>query len=75
MLASLSIMRDVRLEPMTEDQYEPWRAEVEAHYAQSVAASGQSAQEAARDAADTYAQLLPDEFATADHHFWYTYDG
>lgn len=66
---------DVRLEPMTEDQYKPWRAEAEAHYAQSVAALGQSAQDAARDAADTYAQLLPDEFTTPDHHFWYAYDG
>ncbi|WP_125806804.1 N-acetyltransferase [Actinoplanes sp. ATCC 53533] len=28
-------MTDVRLEPMTEDQYKPWRAEAEAHYARS----------------------------------------
>lgn len=68
-------MTDVRLEPMTEDEYKPWRAEAEAHYAQSAAASGQSAQDAARNAVDTYARLLPDEFATPDHHFWYAYDG
>ncbi|GGQ72466.1 GNAT family N-acetyltransferase [Couchioplanes azureus] len=68
-------MTDVRLEPMTEDQYKPWRAAAEAHYARSVAASGRSAQDAARTAADTYAQLLPDESATPDHHFWYAYDG
>ncbi|WP_229068914.1 N-acetyltransferase [Actinoplanes sp. DH11] len=68
-------MTDVRLEPMTEDQYRPWRAEGEAHYARSVAASGQSAQEAARTAADTYAKLLPDEFTTPDNHFWYAWDG
>jgi ribosomal protein S18 acetylase RimI-like enzyme len=68
-------MTDVRLEPMTEDQYGPWRAEAEAHYARSRAKSGQSAQAAARDAADTYAKLLPDGFATPDNHFWYAYDG
>ncbi|QSB14222.1 GNAT family N-acetyltransferase [Natronosporangium hydrolyticum] len=68
-------MIDVRLEPMTADEYQPWRAEAEAHYARSVAASGRSAQAAARAAADTYAQLLPDEFATPDHRFWYAYDG
>ena len=68
-------MTDVRLEPMTEDEYRPWRAESEAHYAQSVAASGRSAPDAARHAAEAYARLLPDEFATPDHHFWYAYDG
>jgi ribosomal protein S18 acetylase RimI-like enzyme len=68
-------MTDVRLEPMTEDEYKPWRAEGEAHYARSVAAAGASAQDAVRNAAETYARLLPDEFATPDHHFWYAYDG
>lgn len=68
-------MTDVRLEPMTEDEYKPWRAEAEAHYVRSLAASGHSAGEAARDAADTYAQLLPGEFTTPGHHFWYAYDG
>ncbi|MFC7546967.1 GNAT family N-acetyltransferase [Plantactinospora sp. GCM10030261] len=68
-------MTDVRLEPMTADEYQPWRAKAEAHYARSVAASGRSAQDAARIAADTYAQLLPDESATPDHHFWNAYDG
>jgi ribosomal protein S18 acetylase RimI-like enzyme len=68
-------MADARLEPMTEDEYKPWRAEAEAHYAQSLVTSGQPAQDAARNAAHTYARLLPDEFATPDHHFWYAYDG
>jgi ribosomal protein S18 acetylase RimI-like enzyme len=68
-------MTDVRLEPMTEDQYEAWRAGAEEHYTQSVAASGRSAPDAARDAADTYARLLPDGSATPGHHFWYAYDG
>lgn len=68
-------MTDVRLEPMTEEQYPPWRAEAEAHYAQSVAAAGQPAQEAARTAADTYATLLPEGSATPGHRFWHAYDG
>jgi ribosomal protein S18 acetylase RimI-like enzyme len=68
-------MTEVRLEPMTEDQYQPWRAETETHYARSIAATGLSPQAAAREAADTYARLLPGEFATAGHHFWYAYDG
>jgi ribosomal protein S18 acetylase RimI-like enzyme len=68
-------MAEVRLEPMTEDQYRPWRAEAEAHYAQSAAASGQSPEAAARSATDTYARLLPDDFATPGNHFWYAYDG
>jgi ribosomal protein S18 acetylase RimI-like enzyme len=69
------VVTDVRLEPMTEAQYEPWRVEAEAHYAQGVAASGQSEQDAARTAADTYATLLPDESATPGHYFWYAYYG
>jgi ribosomal protein S18 acetylase RimI-like enzyme len=68
-------MKEVRLEPLTEEQYKPWRVEAEAHYAQSVAASGQSAQDAAGTAADTFARLLPAESATPDHYFWYGYDG
>ncbi|GAA0495750.1 putative N-acetyltransferase YycN [Paractinoplanes deccanensis] len=68
-------MTEVRLEPMTEDEYKPWRAEAEAHYARSAVASGQSEQDAARAAADTYARLLPGEFDTPGNHFWYAYDG
>ncbi|MEU4689484.1 GNAT family N-acetyltransferase [Actinoplanes sp. NPDC023714] len=68
-------MTDVRLVPMTEDEYKPWRAGAEVHFAESATASGRNPQEAARDAAETYARLLPDEFATEDHHFWYAYDG
>jgi ribosomal protein S18 acetylase RimI-like enzyme len=36
---------------------------------------GPVALHAARNAADTYAQLLPDGSATPGHHFWYAYDG
>ena len=68
-------MVDVRLEPMTEEQYTPWQAEAEAHYARSVVKSGRPVTDAARAAADTYARLLPDGYATPDNHFWYAYDG
>jgi ribosomal protein S18 acetylase RimI-like enzyme len=68
-------MTGVRLEPMTEDEYKPWRADAEAHYAESVATSGRSAAEAARAATDKYAELLPQGFATPAHHFWYAFDG
>jgi ribosomal protein S18 acetylase RimI-like enzyme len=68
-------MTDVRLVPMTEDEYRPWRAEAEVHYAESIAASGRSVTDAAKVSADTYANLLPDESATPGHHFWYAYDG
>ncbi|SDT80078.1 GNAT family N-acetyltransferase [Actinoplanes derwentensis] len=67
-------MVDVRLEPMTEDEYKPWREAVEVQYAESIAASGRSAEDAARQSAEAYAQLLPDESATPGHHFWYAYD-
>nr|WP_296074991.1 GNAT family N-acetyltransferase [uncultured Actinoplanes sp.] len=68
-------MTDVRLEPMTEDEYTLWRAEAEAHYARSLATSGQPAPDAARNAAETYQRLLPDGFATPGNHVWYAYDG
>ena len=68
-------MVDVRLEPMTEEQFGPWRAEAEAHFAQSVAGSGVPAEAAAAEAAETYATLLPDGAATAGHHLWYACDG
>ncbi|GAA1615233.1 GNAT family N-acetyltransferase [Actinoplanes couchii] len=68
-------MVDARLEPMTDDEYKPWRIEAEAHYARSVAASGRSEVDSVRVAADAYAQLLPEENRTPDHHFWYAYGG
>ncbi|MBL7254401.1 GNAT family N-acetyltransferase [Paractinoplanes lichenicola] len=60
---------------MTDEQYEPWRAEAEVHYAESVVATGRTVQDAAREAAETYARLLPDGPATPDHHIWHAYDG
>jgi ribosomal protein S18 acetylase RimI-like enzyme len=68
-------MAEVRLEPMTEDQYGPWRAEAEAHYARSVTATGQPAEAATRSAADTYQRLLPEGLATPGNHLWYAFDG
>ncbi|BBH69399.1 putative N-acetyltransferase YycN [Actinoplanes sp. OR16] len=68
-------MIEVRLQPMTEDEYVSWRAEAEAHYARSVEATGRSSRDAARQAAETYARLLPGERDTPGNHFWYAYDG
>lgn len=68
-------MTDLRLEPMSAEQYRPWRAEAEVHYAQSVAATGRTAAEAAREAAESYQRLLPQAEATPGHHIWYAYDG
>lgn len=68
-------MVEVRLEPMTEEQFGPWKADAEAHYAQSVTRSGVPAEAAAAEAAETFAGLLPDGAGTAGHHFWYACDG
>ncbi|MBM2618313.1 GNAT family N-acetyltransferase [Actinoplanes sp. LDG1-06] len=68
-------MAEVRLEAMTEQEFGPWRAEAEAHYARSVTSSGVPADVAAAEAAETYANLLPDGPATVGHHIWHAYDG
>lgn len=68
-------MTDVRLEPMTGNQYPPWRTAAEAHYVQSLTTSGRPAPDAARQAAETYARLLPDGIATPGNHLWYAHDG
>src|SRR4051812_2279027 len=68
-------MVDVRLEPMTEEQFGPWRAGAGAPFAQSVAPPGVPAEAAAAEAAETYATLLPDGIGTAGHHFWYACAG
>jgi len=68
-------MVEVRLEPMTEEQFGPWRAAAEAHFAQSVTRSGAPPEAAAAEAAETYASLLPDGAGTAGHHLWYAFDG
>jgi ribosomal protein S18 acetylase RimI-like enzyme len=68
-------MVEVRLEPMTEEQFRPWKVEAEAHYARSVTRSGVPAEVASAEAAGTFATLLPDGARTPDHHLWYAYDG
>jgi ribosomal protein S18 acetylase RimI-like enzyme len=66
----------VRLEPMTQHQFDVYRATAEASYAQSVAESGAMSADAARDkAVDDYARLLPHGLASADQHFFAAYDG
>jgi GNAT superfamily N-acetyltransferase len=66
----------VRLEPMTQEQYDAYRASAEEDYASSIAESGSMAAESARrKAADDFARLLPDGLATAGHHLFAAYDG
>ncbi|WP_127501089.1 GNAT family N-acetyltransferase [Actinoplanes solisilvae] len=60
---------------MTDEQFAPWKADAEAHYAQSVARTGAPAEAAAAEAAETYANLLPDGAETPGNHLWYAYDG
>ncbi|WP_433120288.1 COX15/CtaA family protein [Micromonospora sp. CA-246542] len=66
---------DVRLEPMTEEEFGSWKVGAEAHFTQSILRSGVPATAAAAEAAETFAALLPDGVATAGHHLWYAYDG
>jgi len=69
-------MADVRLEPMTEDQYDAYRVTAEREYADSIRDSGAMPEaEAVQKSADDYARILPDGFATEGHRFWTAYDG
>lgn len=66
----------VRLEPMTDEQFGPYRAAAEVHYAQSFIDSGSLPEEEAREqAASDFARLLPDGLASPGHHFFSAFDG
>lgn len=66
----------VRLEPMTEEQYQAYRATASDDYARNIAASGaMPLPEAQQKAADDFARLLPDGLATPGNHLWTAYDG
>ncbi|MGC4807096.1 GNAT family N-acetyltransferase [Micromonospora sp. DT233] len=68
-------MPNVRLEPMTEDQYTRYRETAEADYAQSIFTSGLlPLREAQEKAAADYRRLLPEGLRTRGHHFWTVYD-
>ena len=66
----------VRLAPMTDEQFGPYRAAAEVHYAQSFIDSGSLPEEEAREqAASDFARLLPDGLASPGHHFFSAFDG
>ena len=68
-------MPNVRLVPMTEEQYVAYRSTSDEGYAQDIASSGSMSLEDARtkSAAD-FARLLPDGLATENERFWTAYD-
>lgn len=63
----------VRLEPMTEEQYDDFRAVGDEGYAQDLfAAGGFPSIEAARvSAAEQFVELLPEGLGSAGHHLWH----
>jgi ribosomal protein S18 acetylase RimI-like enzyme len=67
--------RNVRLDPMTPDEYQPWQAKVASVYALAQAGEGHWAAETAQQQAwDVMAGLLPAGPATPDHHLWVARD-
>lgn len=67
--------RNVRLDPMTPDEYPPWRAMVAAEYALAQVGEGHWAIETAqRQGWDVVTDLLPAGPATPDHHLWVARD-
>ena len=68
-------MVSVRLEPMSQDQYDAYRVTAEDDYAASFRDSGALPDAEARTrAAEDFARLLPDGFDTEGHRFWTAYD-
>jgi ribosomal protein S18 acetylase RimI-like enzyme len=66
----------VRLEPMTRQQYDAYRATSEVDYAASIRDSGSMPETEAREkAAADFARLLPDGIDSEGHRFWTAYDG
>lgn len=69
-------MTDVRLEPMTREQYDAYRLTADEEYAQSIASSGSMPLAEAREkSAADFARILPDGFDSDGHLFWTAYDG
>ena len=66
----------VRLEPMTQEQYDAYRATAEEGYAESMRQAGAKGEAESRaKAAEDYARLLPDGLATPGQLLWTAYDG
>ena len=67
--------RNVRLDPMTPDEYQPWRAKVASGYALAQVGEGHWAVETAqRQGWDVVEGLLPAGPATPGHHLWVARD-
>jgi ribosomal protein S18 acetylase RimI-like enzyme len=68
-------MPDVRLVPMTQEQYVAYRATSDEAYAESIASSGSMPIEDAREKSrEDFARLLPDGLGSEGHRFWTAYD-
>jgi len=66
----------VRLEPMTQDQYDAYRATAEDDYAAEIHRSGTMGEEEARaKSAEDFAELLPDGLDTKGLLLYTAYDG
>jgi len=67
--------RNVRLDPMTPDEYQPWRAKVASDYAMAQVQEGHWAIETAQQQGwDVVSGLLPAGPATPAHHLWVARD-
>lgn len=64
-------MADLRLRPMSEEEYVVWRARSEREYAVEIATSRDlDADAATAQSAGEFAALLPDGLASLDMHLW-----
>jgi ribosomal protein S18 acetylase RimI-like enzyme len=69
-------MADIRLEPMTDEQYRAYRDSAEDGYAKQIAESGSLPwEDAVQKAANDFARSLPKGLATPDSHLLTAYDG
>jgi GNAT superfamily N-acetyltransferase len=67
---------EVRLKPMTDEQYAEFRERSEASYATNIAASGaMPPPEALRKAAEDHQRLLSEGLRTPGHYLWTAYEG
>jgi ribosomal protein S18 acetylase RimI-like enzyme len=68
-------IRAVRLDPLTEDEYPAWLAEVVSGYADSQALAGIWTRETAEElAAEEIRRLLPEGRQSPGHHLWIARD-
>lgn len=69
-------MVTVRLEPMTQSEYEAWRVVAVEQYSLEFVKSGILAESEARKRGESdFSRLLPDGPATAGHELYSAYDG